>query len=195
MGMKVATYTRVSTDGQRTDLQIDEVRQYCQRRGFTIVGEFSDVASGARTDRAGLADLMRRARRREFDAVVVWAFDRMSRSLSHLVSTLEELNALGVQFISLREGIDTSVPTGKLIFHVMGALGEFERELIRSRVMAGMNAARRRGVAFGRPKSTVDRDRILRMRAAGQSFPYIARTLGTSVGTAFRVCKAADAAN
>lgn len=187
--MTVAIYVRVSTAEQRTDLQLDEIRSYCGRKGFTIAAQYSDTLSGAKAQRPGLLALMEAARRREFMGVVCWKFDRMARSLSQLVSTLEQLDHLGIQFVSVREEIDTTQPAGRMLFGVIASLAEFERSMIRERVRAGISAAQRRGVRFGRPQIDVDPKRVLRLRATGQSFSQIASALGISVGTAHSICK------
>src|SRR6202790_1033801 len=123
------------------------------------------------------------AHRRKFDVVVVWSFDRMARSVSHLLRVLETFNVLGIAFVSLREQIDTSTPAGKMIFTVLGAVAELERSLIAERVKAGLRNARAKGKTLGRPRRIVDSNQIAALRASGLSWPKIARELGVSVGT------------
>src|ERR1700730_609100 len=127
--MRVALYTRVSTAGQSVAMQLDELRSYCERRGLGSVEEGSDVLSGAAESRPSLTRLMADARRRKFDAVLVYRFDRFARSLTHLVRALADFDALGVNFISLHEAVDTSTPSGRLIFAIFAGLSEFERSL------------------------------------------------------------------
>jgi DNA invertase Pin-like site-specific DNA recombinase len=128
-------------------------------------------------------------RRRRFDAVLVYRYDRFARSLRHLVNALEEFRALGIDFISLHEGVDTSTPNGRLIFGIFASIAEFERELIRDRVKSGIAAARSKGKRLGRPRVTVDVAEIARLRASGASWPSIARELGVSVGTVFQAAR------
>src|ERR1700676_3696650 len=131
------------------------------------------------------------AHRRKFDVVVVWSFDRMARSVSHLLRVLETFNALGIAFVSLREQIDTSTPAGKMIFTVLGAVAELERSLIAERVKAGLRNARAKGKQLGRPKVVVDRARMAALRAAGYGWKKIARELGVGVSTVLRVAQEA----
>ena len=185
--MRAATYARVSTTDQRLDSQGDELRRYVTARGWTIAAEFADHGvSGVRDRRPGLDELMALARRRQVDAVVVPAFDRFARSVRHLLGALDEFRALGVQFVSLREQIDTSTPLGRMVFVVVAAVAELERELIRERVRAGVAAARRRGKHVGRRPTFVDWPRAATLLARGKSKPQVARVLGVSVRTLYR---------
>ncbi len=151
--MKVAIYARCSTADQSVDLQLDELRTYAANRGFDVVQTYTDNGvSGSKMSRPALDQLLADAHRRKFDAVLVWKLDRLGRSLGHLIRLVDQLGSLGVDLISLRDtGMDTTGPTGKLIFHVMGAVAEFEREIIQERLRDGLNAARARGVKLGRP--------------------------------------------
>jgi DNA invertase Pin-like site-specific DNA recombinase len=176
--MRVALYVRVSTADQSLALQLTELREYCQRRGLKIVEEYEDRMSGAKDRRPALDRLMTDASRRKFDAVVVWRFDRFARSVSHLLRALEQFNALGVQFISLTEAVDTSTPMGKMVFTVLGAVAELERNLIRERVVAGMKVARKNGKHCGRPRCMVDAARVRKMRKDGATWEKIAAALG-----------------
>jgi DNA invertase Pin-like site-specific DNA recombinase len=176
--MKVAIYVRVSTAEQNPALQRNELREFCQRRGLQIAEEYEDRMSGAKDRRPALDRLMADASRRKFDAVVVWRFDRFARSVSHLLRALEQFNALGVQFISLTETVDTSTPMGKMVFTVLGSVAELERSLIRERVVAGMKAARKRGVHCGRPRCVVDAEKVRRMRRDGATWETIAAVVG-----------------
>ncbi len=146
-----ALYARVSTSDQNCGLQLEELRRYASQR-FSSVFEFVDIGvSGTEPRRSQLDALMRGARKRRFDAVLVWKFDRFGRSLKHLLDSLEEFHSLGIDFISLTEGIDTTTPTGKLVFGIMGSVSQFERDLIAERVRAGIAHARRLGKRIGRP--------------------------------------------
>jgi DNA invertase Pin-like site-specific DNA recombinase len=153
--VNVAIYARVSTNQQNTEAQILELRRFCAARGWTITGEFIDTGfSGTKSSRPNLDKMLADVRRRQFDAVCVWKWDRFARSLSFLIATLREFEALGVQFVSVSEGTDTTTPQGRLLFNIMGALAEFERELIRERVRLGMANTRKK---IGRPKSNFNR--------------------------------------
>jgi DNA invertase Pin-like site-specific DNA recombinase len=147
--MRVAIYARVSTtNGQDPSVQTRELREYCERRGWQLAGEYVDVGiSRAKDSRPELNKMMADAHGRRFDAIVVWKFDRFARSVSHLLRALETFNALGIAFVSLSEQIDTSTPTGRMIFTVLGAVAELERSLIAERVRAGLRNARAKGTA------------------------------------------------
>jgi DNA invertase Pin-like site-specific DNA recombinase len=188
---RAALYARVSTGIQSTDLQIFELRQVAVQRGWTIVGEYSDAAvSGARDRRPELDRLMRDALRGRLDVVVVWRFDRFARSVRHLVNALHDFETCRVDFVSLRDQVDTSTAAGRLIFHVVAAIAEFERELIRERVTAGVASARRRGKRIGRRPHPVDADRAFELQAAGRSVRAIARELGVPTSIAYRALRA-----
>ena len=186
--MRAAIYARVSTaNGQNPEVQSRELREYCQRRGWEIVGEYVDAGvSGARDSRPQLNRLLADAHRRRFDVVTVHRFDRFARSVSHLLRALENFKALGIEFVSLSEQVDTSTPTGKMVFTVLGAVAELERSLIAERVKAGLRNARAKGKKLGRPRVAVDAARIARLRRAGASWSAICRELGISKGTAQR---------
>ncbi len=146
--MKVAAYARVSTsnNGQDPEVQLRELREYVARRGWKLAGEYVDVGiSGTKEKRPQLDRLMADAHRRKFDAVIVWKFDRFARSVSHLLRALETFKALGIEFVSLSEQVDTSTPTGKMVFTVLGAVAELERSLIAERVRAGLRNAEAKG--------------------------------------------------
>jgi len=187
-GMRVALYARVSTlNGQHPEMQLSELRAYGARRGWQIVGEYVDEGvSGAKESRPELNRLMSHARQRKFDLIAVWKIDRFGRSLKHLVNALADLDAYGVAFVSLRDNIDLSTPSGRLMFQVIGAMSEFERSLIQERVRAGLRNAKARGQRLGRPKRTVDAAQIARLRLSGSSWREISETLGIGVGTACR---------
>src|SRR5271156_5517666 len=187
--MRAAIYARVSTTnhGQNVSMQTRELREYCQRRGWEIEGEYVDAGvSGAKERRPQLDALLIACRKRRVDAVVVYRYDRFARSLRQLVNALEEFRSLGIEFISLHEGVDTSTPNGRLIFGIFASIAEFERELIRDRVKSGIAAARSKGKRLGRPGVSVDIARIAALRASGLSWPKIAVELGISVGTVYK---------
>jgi len=186
--MRVALYARVSTlNGQHPEMQLSELREYGARRGWQIVGEYVDEGiSGSRERRPQLDRLMADAHRRKFDLIGVWKIDRFGRSLKHLVNALADLDAYGVAFVSLRDNIDLSTPSGRLMFQIIGAMAEFERSLIQERVRAGLRNAVARGVRLGRPKRTVDADQIARLRASGASWREVAQEMRIGIGTAVR---------
>ena len=181
-----AIYARVSTlnCGQDPTIQTRELAEYCQRRGWEVFDFYVDKGvSGKKDSRPQLNRMMEDAHARRFDVVIVWRFDRFCRSVSHLLRALETFNALGIQFVSLCEQVDTSTPTGKLVFTVLGAVSEGERNLIAERVRAGLRNAKAKGKTLGRPKADVDVAQIESLRASGHSWRTIARMLGLSVGT------------
>jgi len=184
--MKIAIYARVSTNnGQDPEMQLRELREYCQRRGWELAGEFVDTGiSGAKDSRPELNRLMAEAHRRRFDAVVVWRFDRFARSVSHLLRALEDFRSLGIEFVSLSEQVDTSTPTGKMVFTVLGAVAELERSLIVERVRAGLRNARAKGKRLGRPRKLKNAVEITRLRAQGASWREVGAKLGVSAATA-----------
>jgi DNA invertase Pin-like site-specific DNA recombinase len=188
--MKVALYARVSTigHGQDPEVQLRELREYAQRRGWEVQAEYVDVGiSGSKEKRPQLDRLMADAHRRRFDVIAVWKFDRFARSVSHLLRALENFGSLGINFVSLSEAIDTATPAGKMVFTVLGAVAELERSLIVERIKAGLRNARAKGKRLGRPKRVLDHARIARLRARGCSWRTIARQIGCSARTARRV--------
>src|SRR5215831_3193598 len=179
---------RVSTKGhgQTNDTQALALREYAQRRGFEIVEEYRDEGiSGTKDSRPALDRLMKDARAREFDVVIVARFDRLARSVSHLLRALEEFNHLGIDFVSLSESIDTSTPMGKMIFTVLGAVAELERNLIKERVHMGISRARKQGKQLGRPKRIFDREKAITL-AQTMSMRQTAQQLGVSRGVVER---------
>jgi len=186
--MRVFLYGRVSTKdkGQNPEVQLRELREFCERKGWQIAGEYVDNGvSGAKESRPELDRMMADVLRRKCDAVCVWKFDRMARSVSHLLRVLETLNILGIQFVSLSEQIDTSTPTGKLVFVILGSVAELERSLIAERVRAGLRNAQAKGRKLGRPIVEFDVERAKAMREGGASWKAIAREFGVSVGKAY----------
>jgi DNA invertase Pin-like site-specific DNA recombinase len=191
--MKAAIYARVSTanNGQDPTMQTRELREYCDRRGWTVAGEYVDIGiSGTKERRPELDRLLGEAHRRRFDAVVVWRFDRFARSVSHLLRALETFKSLGIEFVSLSEQVDTSTPTGKMVFTVLGAVAELERSLIVERVRAGLRNAKAKGKSLGRPRVAVDAARIAVLRSQGLSWAKIGEQLGLGEGTVRRTAGA-----
>jgi DNA invertase Pin-like site-specific DNA recombinase len=187
--VRAALYARVSTNGhgQDPEVQLRELREYCERRGWDVAGEYIDVGiSGTREKRPSLDRLLSDAHRRRFDAVVVWKFDRFARSVSHLLRALETFKIQGIEFVSLSEQVDTSTPMGKCVFTVLGAVAELERSLIVERVKAGLRNARARGKKLGRPRRVLDVSKINALRAQGVGWRAIAKQMGIGVGTLYR---------
>ncbi len=171
-------------------MQTRELGEFCERRGWALV-EYVDIGiSRTKEKRPALDRLMADAHRRRFDVVVVWKFDRFARSVSHLLRALETFQSLGIEFVSLSEQMDTSTPTGKMVFTVLGAVAELERSLIVERVKAGLRNARAKGKRLGRPKVVVSRSRIAVLRKDGRSWANIAEELGVGEGTVRRAVQA-----
>ncbi|MFQ5956786.1 MAG: recombinase family protein [Candidatus Brocadiales bacterium] len=184
--VKMAIYARVSTRDQDPGLQLSELRRYVQDRSWQVYREYVEIGqSGAKDSRPQLNKLMADAKRRRFDTVLVWKFDRFARSVKHLVNSLYEFKALGIDFVSLTEGIDTSTPLGEAIFSIIGAMAQLERDLIRERVTAGMKRAREKGRALGRPKKEIDPVEVVRLKAQGLNMTEIGEVLGVSRATLF----------
>lgn len=174
-------------------MQLRELREYCERRGWTVAGEYVDMGiSGSRDRRPELDRLMADAHRRRFDVVAVWKFDRFARSVSHLLRALDTFRVLGIEFVSLSESLDTATPAGRMVFTVLGAVAELERSLIAERVRAGLRNARAKGKRLGRPRVVVDTVRIARLRAQGRSWRDIAREVGTNTASARRAVLGCD---
>lgn len=186
-----AIYARVSTlNGQDPTMQTRELAAYCERRGWEVFDLYVDNGvSGKKDSRLALNRLMADAHARRFDVVVCWRFDRFSRSVSHLCRALETFNSLDIQFVSLCEQVDTNTPTGKLVFTILGAVAEGERNLIAERVRSGLKHAKAKGKRLGRPTKSVDVDRINALRASGHSWRSIAGMMGLSVGTVYAAAR------
>lgn len=193
--LRVATYSRISTTaGQSTRMQLVELREFCRNRNWKIVDEYVDEGvSGATDSRPELDRMMKDAHRRCFDVVCVWKFDRFCRSVAHLLRALETFRALGIEFVSLSEQIDTSTPAGKMVFTVLGAVAELERSLIGERVKAGLRNAKASGKRLGRPPlkllSGPEIQGIRQDRKRGKTFKRLAHDYGTSVFTVYQLCK------
>ena len=191
---RAVLYMRVSSVDQHPETQLHDLRQLAAQRGFEVVKEYTDRISGAKAKRPGLDELLRDARRGRFDVVVVWAFDRIARSVTHFLQVLDELNHLKVEFISFREQVDTGGPLGRAIVIIVGAIAELERSLIVERVRAGMRRARLEGRHIGRTPLNLDREAILRERSQGQSLRQIAKDHRISTATVQRVLREQAAA-
>lgn len=187
--MRAALYMRVSTLDQHPETQLHDLRTLATQRGFEIVAEHTDRISGAKAKRPGLDQLLADARRGRFDVVICWAFDRLARSVRHLLDVLDELNHLNIQFISFRENIDTAGPLGRALVTIIGAIAELERNLIIERVRAGMRRAKLEGRHIGRMPLQIDRDAVRRDRARGMSLNDVARAHGISKASVCRVLK------
>src|SRR6478752_9428921 len=177
---------RVSSVDQHPETQLYDLRQMAAQRGYEIIQEYTDRISGAKARRPGLDDLMRDARRGRFDVVLVWASDRIARSVKHFLEVLDELNRLEVEFVSFRESIDTGGPLGRAIVVIIGAIAELERSLIVERVRSGMRRARLEGRHIGRNPLTLDEEAIRRDRCQGQSLRQIAKGHRVSTATVQR---------
>ena len=180
--LKVAAlYARVSTLDQNCDLQLEDLRRYASQRFSRYIEYVDRGVSGTQRRRPQLDALMQAAHQGKFGVVLVWKFDRFARSVKHLVDSLEEFSALGIDFISYTEGIDTTTPTGQLLFHMVGAVAQFERDLIAERVRAGMAHARAMGKRIGRPRAEVDVEQVVALRSQDRSLRQIATALGIPV--------------
>lgn len=194
---RVAIYMRVSTELQNTKLQEMELKEFAAFRKWEVTRIYSDIISGAKDSRPALNELMADGRRRKFDVVLVWKFDRFARSLRHLVTALEEFRHLGIDFISATEGVDTTSPSGELVFQIFGAIAQFERSLISERVTAGLRAAVKNGKVLGRPpiKRLTDDDlsRIRAGRKNGIPLRKLAHQVGASLWAVHRASQALKA--
>ncbi len=179
--MKAAIYARVSTFDQEPENQLQELRRYVEARGWTAVEYTDKGVSGSKDRRPALDMLLSDAKRRRFDVLICWRLDRLGRNLRHLVTLIEELQTLGIAFISLGEGIDCTTPAGKLQLHILAALAEFERARIQERVRAGLARAKAQGVRLGRPRRRIDPERLAAV--AGLPEREAARRLGVPRST------------
>jgi DNA invertase Pin-like site-specific DNA recombinase len=193
MSKRAALYMRVSTVDQHPESQLHDLRLMAQQRGYQITREYVDRISGTRAKRPGLDELLHDARRGRFDVVLVWAFDRMARSVRHFLEVLDELTRSKIEFISFRENVDTGGPLGRALIVIIGAIAELERNLIIERVRAGMRRAKLEGRHIGRRPLDIDAAAVLRHRAHGQSLSQLAKTFNTSRATISRILKQAKA--
>ena len=183
--LRAALYARVSTDEQSPDLQVEELRRLAGQRGWSVVDEYVDHGvSGAKESRPALDRLLADAQAGKLDLVAVWKLDRLGRSLQHLLRTLDSLSGWGVQFVSARDsGIDTTSPSGRLMLHMLAAFAQFERDLLRERVIAGVRRAQAQGKLCGRKKVEIDLRPAVAMLDKGHGIKTTARSLGVSVST------------
>jgi DNA invertase Pin-like site-specific DNA recombinase len=187
---RAALYCRVSTVDQHPETQLNELRQFAANRGFKVVDEYTEHGySGARARRPELDRMMDDAQRHKFDVVLVWACDRLARSTKHLLQTIDELNGMGIQFLSQREAIDTEGPLGRAIIVIVSAMAELERCIIVERVKAGMRRARLEGRQIGRARLNVNREQIVRNRRSGMSLTQVAKKHGVSRASVCRLVK------
>jgi DNA invertase Pin-like site-specific DNA recombinase len=187
---RVAIYTRVSTQDQSTKAQEYELQQFANNRGWNVTQVYADKKSGSVSSRPALDELMAACRKRKVDAVLVWKFDRFARSLRHLVTALEEFKRLGIDFVSATEGIDTTVPSGELVYQIFGAIAQFERTLISERVKAGLAEAIRNGRKIGRPAiKRLSNTEIRKIRAArrrGVTLKKLSSEFGASMWAVYQ---------
>jgi DNA invertase Pin-like site-specific DNA recombinase len=198
MKTKIALYTRVSTQDQSVEMQITDLRRYCEQRGFQIFKEYSDQGiSGTKDKRPALDELMSDAKKRKFDAVLCWRFDRFARSTKHLITALEEFRHLGIEFVSYQENIDTSSPLGKAMFTIVSAIAELERNILLERVRAGLKRAKENGRILGRPKRLdLDVKELQKMRDTEKlSFRQIAKRVKACPATVYKSLKNPDRKN
>jgi DNA invertase Pin-like site-specific DNA recombinase len=190
---RAALYCRVSTVDQHPETQLHDLRQFAANKGFTVVGEYTDHGyCGARARRPQLDRMMDDARRHKFDVLLVWACDRLARSTKHLLQTIDELNGMGIQFLSQREAIDTEGPLGRAILVIVSAMAELERCIIIERVRAGMRRARLEGRQIGRSRLDVNRQQVINDRRSGMSLTQVAKKHGISRASVCRLTKEAS---
>jgi DNA invertase Pin-like site-specific DNA recombinase len=183
---RAAIYARVSTPDQCIENQLYELRELAARRGYEIIHEYTDIGSGSKSRRAGLEALLADAHRRRFAAVLIVAFDRVARSVKHFLTVVEELNDLGIEFVSARENIDTTGSMGRMFITLIGSIAELERSLIVERIKAGMRRRRLEGYRLGRTPLDVDRDAIMHDRLSGKSLTETAKKHGVSRASVVR---------
>jgi len=172
---RVVLYARVSTTdkGQDPEIQLSEMRAFCLARDWQIVGEYTDTCSGSKESRPELNKLMAAGKQRAFDVVIVWKLDRFARSLKHLINSIADFEALGIAFVSLRDTLDLTTPSGRLMLQIVGAMAEFERALICERVRAGLERAKSKGKRLGRPQSTKPSRTTLWRRSRAQQPDFL----------------------
>ncbi len=194
MPTRAVAYCRVSTVTQTTENQVRVIEDYCERQGWRLGHIYKDEGiSGAKDRRPDLDRLKANCRKGRFDVVVVWKFDRMARSTSHLLETLALLQQHGVDFVSVTEAIDTTTPAGRMVLTFLGAIAEFEREIIRERILAGLGRAKANGTKLGRPRVGFDIQRAIALRRDGLGYKQIARQLGIPRTTLYRYLRGIDA--
>ncbi len=186
---RVSIYVRVSTKDQSVEMQLNDLERYSRERGLKIFKIYQDNISGTKDTRPGLSQLMNDAKKRKFDTVLVWRFDRFARSTKHLVNALYEFRSLSIDFISYQENIDTSSPLGEAIFTIISAMAKLERDIIAERVRGGLRKALAKGRKLGRPKSKFDANKVIEYRKQSKSIRWIANELNLSKGVVQRTLK------
>lgn len=187
---RVIIYARVSTKEQNVDMQLSDLKSYAELRKLRVVEVYIDYASGAKSDRVNYQKLFNDVRKRKTDVVLVWKFDRFARSTKELINALEEFNSLGVDFISYKENVDTSTPAGKILFTMISAFAEFERSIIRERVIAGMEKAKARGARIGRPKiPPFTKQKVLMLKERGLTYKEIIKQVKISKSAYYEIIK------
>ena len=190
---RVAVYVRVSTKEQSVDMQLNDLERYTKERRLEVFKAYKDNGvSGTKETRPALSELMNDAKKRKFDIVLVWRFDRFARSTKHLVTALYEFKNLGIDFISYQENIDTSSPLGEAIFTIISAMSKLERDIIAERVKGGLRKARANGKRLGRPESEVDKDKVIEYKEQGKSIREIAKEMGIHRSKVERTLKLSD---
>ena len=190
MGKKVAVYVRVSTKDQSVDMQLNDLERYSRERGLDVFKVYEDNGvSGTKETRPALNELMDHAKKKRFDMVLVWRFDRFARSTKHLVTALHEFRHIGIDFISFQENIDTSSPLGEAIFTIISAMSTLERDIIAERVKGGLRKAKAKGRLLGRPKSKIDISKLIEYRKQKMSIRRIAVEMSLSKGTIEKALK------
>src|ERR1700746_2556599 len=190
---RAALYSRVSTGDQHLETQLLDLREMARQRGLEVVRDYNDVISGAKAKRPGLEQLMADAKRHRFDVVLVAAFDRIARNVRHFLEVLDELNHLNIQFISLRENIDTGGPLGRAMLTIIGAISELERSLIAERVRAGMRRAKLEGRRIGRAPLNINREQVVEDRRSGMSLTQVTKKPGVYRASVCRLVKESGA--
>ena len=187
---RVIIYARVSTKEQNVDMQLSDLRSYAELRRLEVVEDYVDYASGAKSDRVNYQKLFNDVRKRKTDVVLVWKFDRFARSTKELINALEEFNSLGVDFISYKENVDTSTPAGKILFTMISAFAEFERSIIRERVIAGMEKAKARGERIGRPRiPPFTKQKVIMLQERGLTYKEIIKQVKISKSAYYEIIK------
>jgi DNA invertase Pin-like site-specific DNA recombinase len=186
---RVVIYTRVSSADQNVATQLCDLRPLAKARGYVIVGEYTDTISGAKAKRPGLDKLLSDSRRGRFDVVLVWAFDRMARSVRHFLEVLDELTRLNIAFVSFRENVDTDSALGRAMIVILAAISELERSIIVERVKSGMRRAKLEGRQIGRARLDIDRQQVVEDRRTGMSLTLVARKHSISRASVCRLMK------
>ncbi|MFZ1517675.1 MAG: recombinase family protein [Ignavibacteriaceae bacterium] len=187
---RVIIYARVSTKEQNVDMQLSDLKSYAELRKLRVVEVYIDYASGAKSDRVNYQKLFNDVRKRKTDVVLVWKFDRFARSTKELINALEEFNSLGVDFISYKENVDTSTPAGKILFTMISAFAEFERSIIRERVIAGMEKAKARGARIGRPRiPPFTKQKVIMLQERGLTYKEIIKQVKISKSAYYEIIK------